>query len=177
MTLTTKGSRTTSSVYLSIRPLDFFYENIEIPTLDISKEFSHLLQFTALEEKIILRTYEIKLDSVAIQNKKTDLEQCLSLVPISPCCDLLVKRQELANQERFKLACKTVKIYKNKENKNVTRDKLGHKVGKVYLNPEKMENLALKKRRKLIEKKPVEKKQDKKQEKKEDKKEEQEEDH
>lgn len=40
-------------------------------------------------------------------------------------------------------------MFKKKENKNVSRDKLGHKVGTVYINKEKIENLALRKRKVL----------------------------
>jgi hypothetical protein len=41
-------------------------------------------------------------------------------------------------------------VFKNKENKNVKRDKMGHKVGTVYINSEKIQNLALKKRKVII---------------------------
>lgn len=42
---------------------DFFHENIQVPSLDISKEFSHIIQFTALEDKILMKTYSITLDT------------------------------------------------------------------------------------------------------------------
>lgn len=42
---------------------DFFHENVQVPSLDISKEFSHIIQFTALEDKILMKTYSITLDT------------------------------------------------------------------------------------------------------------------
>jgi hypothetical protein len=38
-----RGSKIISLVFLLFLFLDFFYENIEIPVLDISKEFSHII--------------------------------------------------------------------------------------------------------------------------------------
>jgi len=49
--------------------LDFFVANIEIESLDISKEFTHVIQFLATETKIVMKTYQIEMNQEAIENK------------------------------------------------------------------------------------------------------------
>jgi len=44
--------------------LDFFVENMKLESFTINKSFSHVVSFTAIENKIILRTMKIIYDDV-----------------------------------------------------------------------------------------------------------------
>ena len=63
-----------------------------------------------------------------------------------------VRRDKLADDDMFKLACKQPKPVKRPENKNVSRDSIGNKRGKVFVQQQDYSNLALKKNKKAYQK-------------------------
>lgn len=75
---------------------DFFVANIEIESLDISKEFTHVIQFLATETKIVMKTYQIEMNQEAIENKSLD-EGIAELTEVEPHIEFELKRHQFAN--------------------------------------------------------------------------------
>lgn len=77
-------------------------ENIRLQGLE------HVLSFTAVENKIMLRSYRILLKKSDCRTPRIELEE------IGPRADLLCRRTKLASEDLFKQACKKPKELKVK---------------------------------------------------------------
>jgi hypothetical protein len=62
----------------------------------------HVLQFTAVENKVLLRSYRIILKKSGTRIPRVELEE------IGPSVDWVLRRSQLASDDLFKTACKQV---------------------------------------------------------------------
>ena len=80
--------------------IDFFrgpeVDNVRLAGIE------HILQFTALEKKVLVRSYKIKLSKSSTKYPRVELEE------IGPSLDLVVRRNQMASEDLFKTACKQV---------------------------------------------------------------------
>ncbi|KAI5715726.1 hypothetical protein M8J77_021537 [Diaphorina citri] len=99
----------------------------------------HVLSFTAVNEKVYLRSYRILLKKSGSRTPRVELEE------IGPSVDFVMRRNKLASDELFKLACKKPRALKAKKVQNVKRDAFANKLGRVHLTKMSMEKLQTRK--------------------------------
>ena len=93
---------TTKMEYQRLKSLliDFFrgpeVDNVRLAGIE------HVLQFTALPGKVLLRSYRIDLSKSGTKYPRVELEE------IGPSVDLVLRRSQLASDDLFKTACKQV---------------------------------------------------------------------
>lgn len=93
---------TTKLEYQRLKSLliDFFrgpeVENVRLAGIE------HVLQFTAVQGKVLLRSYRIDLNKSGTKYPRVELEE------IGPSVDLVLRRTQLASEDLFKTACKQV---------------------------------------------------------------------
>ena len=106
--------------------IDFFrgpeVDNVRLAGIE------HVLQFTALERKVLVRSYKIKLSKSSTKYPRVELEE------IGPSLDLVVRRNQMASEDLFKTACKQVKNVRGvKKVKNKSEDVFGNKLGRIHI--------------------------------------------
>ncbi|KAL1449626.1 hypothetical protein WDU94_002113 [Cyamophila willieti] len=99
----------------------------------------HVLSFTAANERVYLRSYRILLKKSGTRTPRVELEE------IGPSVDFVLRRNKLASEELFKLACKRPKALKAKKVQNVKRDAFANKLGRVHVDKMNMEKLQTRK--------------------------------
>lgn len=87
----------------------------------------HVLQFTSVEGKILLRSYRVILKKSGSRIPRVELEE------MGPLVDLVMRRTHLASDHLMKAATKVPKTLKPKKVKNISRDAFGTKEGKVHM--------------------------------------------
>ncbi|XP_076801964.1 ribosome production factor 2 homolog [Clavelina lepadiformis] len=116
---------------------DFFrgpvVDNVRLSGLE------HLIQFTAFEGKVFVRSYKVALKKSGSRTPRIELDE------MGPNMDLLVRRTHLASDDLFKKACRKPKAAKPKKVKNVTTDVFGAKHGRVHMQKQELKNLQLRK--------------------------------
>ncbi|CAK9813983.1 Ribosome production factor 2 homolog [Anthophora quadrimaculata] len=117
--------------------VDFFQrepvENIRLQGLE------HVLSFTAVENKIFLRSYRILLKKSDCRIPRIELEE------IGPRVDLICRRTKLASNDLFKHACKKPKELKIKKKKNISTDKLGTTFGRIHVGAQNLNSIQTRK--------------------------------
>ncbi|XP_078034499.1 ribosome production factor 2-like protein Non3 [Augochlora pura] len=108
-------------------------ENIRLQGLE------HVLSFTAVENKILLRSYRIQLKKSNTRIPRIELEE------IGPRADLICRRTKLASADLFKKACKKPKELKVKKKKNISKDKLGSTFGRVHVGSQNINGIQTRK--------------------------------
>ena len=106
--------------------IDFFrgpeVDNVRLAGLE------HVLQFTALDKKVLVRSYKIKLSKSSTKYPRVELEE------IGPSLDLVLRRNQMASEDLFKTACKQVKNVRGvKKVKNKSEDVFGNKMGQIHI--------------------------------------------
>lgn len=124
--------------------IDFFrgpqVTNIRLQGLE------HALQFTAVDDKILLRSYRIVLKKSGQKNPRVELEE------IGPSADLVVRRTHLASDDLFKTATKKVKnVLKTKKVKNIEKDVFGSTLGRIHVPAQKVGEIQTRKMKGLKE--------------------------
>lgn len=99
----------------------------------------HVLSFTAVDNKILLRSYKILL-----KKSKTKIPR-IELLEIGPRADLICRRNKFASEDLFKQACKRPKALKTKTKKNISKDTFGTTFGRVHLGEQKINNIQTRK--------------------------------
>ncbi|ETE58489.1 Ribosome production factor 2-like protein, partial [Ophiophagus hannah] len=99
----------------------------------------HVLHFTAVDEKIYMRSYKIELEDMG------------------PSLDLVIRRTHLASDDLYKLSLKQPKALKPKKKKNVSHDVFGTKYGRIHMQKQDLDKLQTRKM-KGLKKRPSEKK-------------------
>merc|ERR1719300_548653 len=119
---------TTNAEFQRLKSLliDFFrgpeVDNVRLAGIE------HVLQFTALDKKVLLRSYKINLEKSRTKYARVELEE------IGPSLDLVLRRTQLASDDLFKTACKQIKNVKGaKKIKNVAEDVFGTKMGQLHV--------------------------------------------
>ncbi|XP_011170809.1 ribosome production factor 2 homolog [Solenopsis invicta] len=87
----------------------------------------HVLSFTAVENKILLRSYRILLKKSNTKTPRIELEE------IGPRADLVCRRNKFASEDLFKQACKRPKALKVKTKKNISKDTFGTTYGRIHV--------------------------------------------
>lgn len=99
----------------------------------------HVLSFTAVENKILLRSYRVLLKKSGCRIPRIELEE------IGPRADLICRRTKLASEDLFKQACKKPKELKVKKKKNISVDKLGTSYGRIHVGAQNINSIQTRK--------------------------------
>ena len=99
----------------------------------------HVLSFTAIDNKILVRSYRILLKKSDCRIPRIELEE------IGPRADLVCRRTKLASEDLFKQACKKPKELKVKKKKNISVDKLGTTFGRVHVGSQNINSIQTRK--------------------------------
>jgi len=126
--------------------IDFFrgpeVENVRLAGIE------HVLQFTAVENKVLLRSYRIDLHKSGTKYPRVELEE------IGPSLDLVLRRTQLASEDLFKTACKQVKNVRGvKKVKNMSEDVFGNKMGQIHIPAQEIKKIQTRKVKALKESK------------------------
>merc|ERR1711915_862638 len=106
----------------------------------------HVLQFTAVEKKVFLRSFKISMKKSGGRIPRIELEE------IGPSLDLSLRRTHLASDDLLKSACKQVKnIRKEKTVKNISQDAFGTKLGRVHVPAQQISKIQTRKVKALKE--------------------------
>ncbi|XP_076645265.1 ribosome production factor 2-like protein Non3 [Halictus rubicundus] len=108
-------------------------ENIRLQGIE------HVLSFTAVENKILLRSYRVLLKKSNSRTPRIELEE------IGPRADLICRRTKLASADLFKQACKKPKELKVKKKKNISKDNLGTTFGRVHVGAQNLNSIQTRK--------------------------------
>ncbi|CAD5117280.1 DgyrCDS6068 [Dimorphilus gyrociliatus] len=121
--------------------IDFFrgpvVKNITLQGLE------HVLSFSYVNEKILLRSYKIMLKKSGQKTPRIELDE------IGPSLDLSIRRTKLASDDLFKKACKVPKAAKERKVKNKSQDVFGNVHGQIHMTPQDMSKLQIRKRKAL----------------------------
>ena len=104
-----------------------FFRGPEVDNLRLAG-IEHVLQFTAVERTVLVRSYKINLSKSSTKYPRVELEE------IGPSLDLVLRRNQMASEDLFKTACKQVKNVRGaKKVKNHSEDALGNKMGAIHI--------------------------------------------
>jgi len=126
--------------------IDFFrgaeVENVRLAGVE------HVLQFTALDNKIFMRSYKINLKKSGGRIPRVELSE------IGPSIDMTLRRTHLASEDLMRSACKQVANVRGKKKvKNIEQDAFGSKLGRVHIVPQQISTIQTRKVRALKESK------------------------
>jgi len=126
--------------------IDFFrgpeVDNVRLAGIE------HVLQFTAVENKVLMRSYRINLQKSGTKYPRVEMEE------IGPSFDLVLRRTQLASEDLFKTACKQVKNVRGvKKIKNMTEDVFGNKMGQLHVPSQEIKKIQTRKVKALKESK------------------------
>ncbi|XP_012280809.1 ribosome production factor 2 homolog [Orussus abietinus] len=99
----------------------------------------HVLSFTAMQDKILVRSYRTLLKKSGTRIPRIELEE------IGPRFDLSIRRLKLGSEDLFKQACKKPKELKVKKKKNISKDSLGSVLGRVHMGAQKINSIQTRK--------------------------------
>ncbi|XP_011703438.1 PREDICTED: ribosome production factor 2 homolog [Wasmannia auropunctata] len=99
----------------------------------------HVLSFTAVENKILLRSYRILLKKSNMRTPRIELEE------IGPRADLVCRRNKFASEDLFKRACKKPKALKAKTKKNISTDTFGTTYGRIHVGAQNIDSIQTRK--------------------------------
>jgi len=124
-----------SSDFFRIKNLlvDFFHGE-EVTNVRL-EGIEHAISFTAVENKIYVRSYRIILKKSGEKTPYAELEE------IGPSADLVVRRTKLASADLFKTSCKKPKEIKPKKKKNISKDAFGSQLGRVHMPKQDLRRL------------------------------------
>jgi len=124
-----------------------FFRGAEVTNLRLAG-IEHALQFTAVEGKVLMRSYRIQLKKSGTRLPRVELEE------IGPSLDWVVRRSQLASEDLFTTACKQVKnVRGQKKVKNLSEDDLGNKLGRVHIQSQQIQTIQTRKVKALKESK------------------------
>merc|ERR1712087_965897 len=113
-----------------------FFRGPEVDNLRLAG-IEHVLQFTAVERKVLVRSYKINLSKSSTKYPRVELEE------IGPSLDLVVRRNQMASDDLFKTACKQVK--------NHSEDVFGNKMGALHIPAQEIRKIQTRKVKALKE--------------------------
>ncbi|XP_026522468.1 ribosome production factor 2 homolog isoform X2 [Notechis scutatus] len=129
--------------------IDFFRGPV-VPSIRLAG-LEHVLHFTAVDEKIYMRSYKVLLKKSGCKIPRIELED------MGPSLDLMIRRTHLASDDLYKLSLKQPKALKPKKKKNVSHDVFGTKYGRIHMQKQDLDKLQTRKM-KGLKKRPSEKK-------------------
>eukprot|EP00092_Neocalanus_flemingeri_P029855 GFUD01032413.1.p1 GENE.GFUD01032413.1~~GFUD01032413.1.p1 ORF type:complete len:324 (-),score=99.84 GFUD01032413.1:89-1060(-) len=124
-----------------------FFRGPEVTNVRLAG-IEHVMQFTAVDSKVLMRSYKIILKKSGTRLPRVELEE------IGPSIDWVVRRSQLASEDLFKTACKQIKNVKGtKKVKNISVDALGNKMGRVHVDKQEIKKIQTRKVKALKESK------------------------
>ncbi|XP_053566837.1 ribosome production factor 2 homolog isoform X2 [Bombina bombina] len=99
----------------------------------------HVLHFTAVEGKVLLRSYKVLMKKSGCRTPRIELED------MGPSFDFVVRRTHLASDDLYKLAMKRPKALKAKKKKNISHDTFGTKYGRIHMQKQDLSKLRTRK--------------------------------
>ncbi|XP_020661016.1 ribosome production factor 2 homolog isoform X1 [Pogona vitticeps] len=129
--------------------IDFFRGPV-VPNIRLAG-LEHVLHFTAVDEKIFMRSYKVLLKKSGCKIPRIELEE------MGPSLDLVMRRTHLASDDLYKLSLKQPKALKPKKKKNISHDVFGTKYGRIHMQKQDLDKLQTRKM-KGLKKRPAEKK-------------------
>jgi len=122
-----------------------FFRGAEVTNIRLAG-IEHVLQFTAVDKKVFIRSYKIHLKKSGGRIPRIELEE------IGPSLDLTLRRTHLASDDLFSTACRQVKnVRGQKKVKNVSEDAFGTKHGRVHIDKQEITKIQTRKVRALKE--------------------------
>ncbi|KAM4694934.1 ribosome production factor 2 homolog isoform 2-T2 [Discoglossus pictus] len=110
----------------------------------------HVLHFTAVDGKVLMRSYKVQMKKSGCRTPRIELEE------MGPSFDFVVRRTHLASDDLYKLALKRPKALKAKKKKNISHDTFGTKYGRIHMQKQDLGKLQTRKV-KALKKRPAEK--------------------
>ncbi|XP_060128619.1 ribosome production factor 2 homolog isoform X2 [Zootoca vivipara] len=129
--------------------IDFFRGPV-VPSVRLAG-LEHVLHFTAVDEKVYMRSYKVLLKKSGCKIPRIELED------MGPSLDLVMRRTHLASDDLYKLSLRQPKALKPKKKKNISHDVFGTKYGRIHMQKQDLEKLQTRKM-KGLKKRPAEKK-------------------
>jgi len=124
-----------------------FFRGPEVTNVRLAG-IEHVIQITAVENKVLFRSYRIILKKSGTRIPRVELEE------IGPSIDWVMRRSQLASDDLFKTACKQVKnVRSEKKVKNISEDDLGNKMGRVHVPAQEIKKIQTRKVKALKESK------------------------
>ncbi|XP_069128652.1 ribosome production factor 2 homolog [Argopecten irradians] len=99
----------------------------------------HVIQITALDGKILLRNYKIKMKKSGSKIPRVELED------MGPSLDLVIRRTKLASDDLFKRSLRQPKTAKPRKTKNISRNAFGSKLGRIHMDKQDLGKLQTRK--------------------------------
>lgn len=97
----------------------------------------HVISCTAYEGNIYIRCYSVHYTKVVGSSIPA-----LSLQPMGPYLDLEVRRQQLASEDLWKVACRKPKNLTAPKVKNIEKSAKGDKIGRIHMKKQNLDELA-----------------------------------
>lgn len=128
-----------------------FFRGPEVSNVRLAG-IEHVLQFTALDNQVFMRSYKISLKKSGGRIPRIELEE------IGPAIDWKVRRTQLASEDLFKTACAQVKNVRGvKKVKNISEDAFGTKLGRIHVPSQEISKIQVRKMKGLKETRKEEK--------------------
>lgn len=99
----------------------------------------HVLNFTAIDGKVLIRSYKIKYVNSGSKVPNVDLTE------IGPSFDLSLRRTKLGSDDLYKKSLKQPKEIAPKKKKNISRDAFGSVLGRIHMQKQDMGKLQTRK--------------------------------
>ncbi|XP_071818470.1 ribosome production factor 2 homolog isoform X1 [Apostichopus japonicus] len=103
----------------------------------------HVLSFTAVDGKVVLKSYKTLLKKSGTKTPRVELEE------IGPSMDLVMRRTHLATTDLYKRSLKVPKTAKPKKRKNISIDAFKTTHGRVHMEKQDLGNLQTRKMKAL----------------------------
>lgn len=123
-----------------------FFRGPTVPAVRLAG-LEHVLHFTALEEKIYMRSYRSLLKKSGCRTPRIELEE------MGPALDLVLRRSHLASDDLYKTAHRQPKALKPKKKKNISHDAFGSKLGRLHMQRQDLSKLQTRKMKGLRKRK------------------------
>lgn len=115
--------------------IDLFSANTQTK-LNLSN-VEHVIQLTAIDEKILFRSYKIVYKKSGCATPRVELEE------IGPHFDLRVRRSRFASKDLFKKACYQQFSRKPNKVKNMEKTSLGDTLGRIHMERQDYSKLSI----------------------------------
>lgn len=99
----------------------------------------HVLSFTAIDGKILVRSYKTMLKKSGTKTPRVELEE------MGPSMDLVMRRTQLASTDLYKRSLRVPKTAKPKKRKNISIDAFKTTHGRVHMQKQDLGNLQTRK--------------------------------
>lgn len=117
--------------------IDFFRcstpEKVRLQGLEV------LISFTAIQNRVIMKTYKILLKKSGIKVPRVELDE------MGPSFDMVLRRHKLASDDLFKHAIRQPKTTKVKKVKNISHDVFGTRLARVHVKQQNLKTLQTRK--------------------------------